>query len=140
MYFLAIPLTIITYIKCIAVLYYLPLLAIFGDAPELTPPVAPGLQINGFLLGLDNLSLGVSDLLEDLRELIFSDGQLSLTHSLLIQLLLVLVIVANERNHFHAESWGDWLKWWILRAVEAAWLVIGAHRGLVVIDGVLAHQ
>jgi hypothetical protein len=140
MYFLAIPLTIITYIKCIAVLYYLPLLAIFRDAPEPTTPVAPGLQINGLLLGLDNLSLGVSDLLEDLRELIFSDGQLSLTHSLLIQLLLVLVIVANERNHFHAESWGDWLKWWILRAVEAAWLVIGAHRGLVVIEGVLAHQ
>ncbi len=74
MYFLAIPLTIITYIKCIAVLYYLPLLAIFGDAPELTPPVAPGLQIYRLLLRLDNLSLGVSDLLEDLRELIFSNG------------------------------------------------------------------
>lgn len=144
MYFLAIPFTIITYIKYnfLNNFSYLPFLPIFGDSPELTPPIAPGLQVYGLLLGLDDLSLGVTDLLQDLCELIFPDGQLCLTHSLLIHLLLVLVVDSSERDHFHAESVGrNRLERWVLRrVVEAPRLVSGGQSGLRVMDRVIIHQ
>jgi hypothetical protein len=129
MYFFAIPLTIITYIKCKVInnAAYLPLLAIFRDPSELTASITPSLQIYGLLLRFDDLSLGVSDLLENFRKLIFSDSQFFLAYSLFFQLLLLVIVDnATERNHFHAEREGlrDRLAWWIVRVMAATRFVI----------------
>jgi hypothetical protein len=86
------------------------------------------LQIYRLLLRFDDLSLGISDLLENFRELIFSDSQLFLAYPLLFQLLLLVIVdTATERNHFHAEreTLRDRLAWWIEWIIAATRFVIG---------------